>query len=922
MLNRFFNKLPKSWLLPGLALILILLLYSAGVFDGISKGLLSREYRLLRESRASDLVIVEADAKSLSELSIWPWPRSYHGEVLHHIVGAGARSVFFDIDFSSPSTVTEDTAFAMALATVPRNMVLLPTFAQRNTSAFNSPFAVTMPRASFAQSTGLASVNLFPERDGLVWRAPLREQRLGQQLSPAGVWMTDVSVELGESMLIDYRIDPSSFQRLSFSDVLRGNFAADVFKGKRVIIGATAVELGDVTPTPAYRALPGPVVQALIYQTLVDGRLRELGRGSVALALLVVLVLLVPLFNRASWRVGVMLCALSALVALAISVWMLAAGVVFEAAPVAIGVVLSFIATQLSRIDSQMLRILRQRVKLGDQDKLMSSIVANTDEGILTVDRAGQVQSINPGAEDIFGCVHDTLGDKLEINDLLPALDWDNREQLYGLTVEQDGQHRDSGHFHAEFSINPLRLSDQQLTVLCVRDISERIQRQKQLEYQASHDSLTGLYNRDALNQRIAEYLRDYATDHTPIFLMLIDLDRFKEVNDTLGHGAGDDILRALGERLVEAFGDSALIARLGGDEFGVLVRDARGLVVAVEFAKRILGVIGKPYEVDALSLELQASVGIAQYLEHAESTEKLMMCADIAMYQAKAERTGYAVYDEGLDTNTERKLLISSQLNQAVAAGDLSLYYQPKVDLKTNQVASFEALIRWFHPTLGRVPPDDFITMAERAGIIKPLTLFAIREGMAQSLRFQEMGLQISVAVNLSAFLLQDSSLIEDLAEIIHESPLEPRWISLEVTESAIVHDLDRAVETLNRIKDLGISLSIDDFGTGYASLTYIKQLPASELKLDQLFIKDVEASASDRIIVESTIELSHSLGLKVVAEGVEEFAIYNYLASVGCDMAQGYWISKPMPEDEIAAWLVEWEQRVSTELKLALPA
>lgn len=918
---KFFGEGFKRFLAPVFGFLLTLFLYLSGSLDGISKGLLSREYRMVRETRPSDLVLVEVDAKSLSELSIWPWPRSYHGEVLHHIVGAGARSVFFDIDFSSASTVTEDTAFAMALATVPRNKVLLPTFLQRNTSAPGSPLSVSMPRPIFARSTELASVNLFPEPDGLVWRVPLGERRMGQQFSPAGVWMADASVDLGESILIDYRIDPLSFKRLSYSDVLRGDFAADAFTDKQVIIGATAVELGDVTPTPAYRSLPGPVVQALIYQTLVDGRLRELGRGSVVLTLLVIMFLLVPLLNRASWRIGIVLSSISALGVLAVATKLLSAGVVFEAAPVAIGVVLTYFFTQLARIDTQLLRIIRQRIKLGDQDKLMSSIVANTDEGILTVDQKGVVQSINPGAENIFGCVYGAREKDLEISGLLPALDWKHREKLYGLTVEQDGQHQENGHFHAEFSINPLRLSDQQLTVLCVRDISERIQRQQELEYQASHDSLTGLYNRDALNKRIAEYLHDYATDHTPIFLMLIDLDRFKEVNDTLGHGAGDDILRALGERLVQAFGDSALIARLGGDEFGVLVRDARGLVVAVEFAKRILGVIGEPYEVDALSLELQASVGIAQYLEHAESTEKLMMCADIAMYQAKAERAGYAVYDEGLDTNTERKLLISSQLNQAVAAGDLSLYYQPKVDLKTNQVTAFEALIRWFHPKLGRVPPDDFITMAERAGIIKPLTLFAIREGMAQSLRFQEMGLQISVAVNLSAFLLQDSSLIEDLAEIIQESPLEPRWISLEVTESAIVHDLDRAIETLNRIKELGISLSIDDFGTGYASLTYIKQLPASELKLDQLFIKDVEASASDRIIVESTIELSHSLGLKVVAEGVEEFAIYSYLASVGCDMAQGYWISKPMPEEEIEAWLDEWQQRVSTELSPALP-
>lgn len=908
----------RRWILPGLALVAVFLLYRAGVFEGLSKGLLGRQYELLRATRTSDLVLVEVDAKSLRELSAWPWPRTYHGEVLHRLARAGARSVFFDIDFSSPSTQSEDLALTMALATLPRGMVMLPTFAQRDTSSPDSPIAISMPRASFAQSTQLVSVNLFPERDGLVWRVSLRKQGLGEQLSPAGVWMSGASVKPDESLLIDYRIDPLSFKRLSFSDVLRGAFENKVFVDKHVIIGATAVELGDRTPVPTYRSLPGPVVQATIYQTLVDGRLRELGAGTIALALAVIFVVFVPLFNGLSWRTGFVAAGLSALVVGVVSVRLLVANVVFDAVPVIIAMGVSYIAVQLARIDSQLLRLLRQRIKLGDQDKLMSSIVANTGEGILTVDHSGLVQSLNPAAENIFGHGRDVVGGKLRIGDLLPSLDWEKRAQLYGLTVEGDGYRETKEHFDAEFSINPLTLSDQQLAVLCVRDISERIQRQQQLEYQASHDSLTGLYNRDALNRRIEQYLGEHEDGQNSVFLMLIDLDRFKEVNDTLGHGVGDNILRELGERLVKSLGDSVFIARLGGDEFGVLDANIGGTDAAIELAKQVLELIRRPFEVNTLSLELQASLGISQYPEHADSTEKLLMCADIAMYKAKEERRGYEMYDAGFDTHTERKLLISSQLNQAVEAGDLSLYYQPKVDLKTNRVASFEALIRWFHPTLGRVPPDDFITMAERAGIIKPLTLYGIREAMAQCLRFHDMGYQIPIAVNLSAFLLQDSALIGDLAKIIEDSPLEPRWLNLEVTESAIVHDLERAVETLDRIKELGIGLSIDDFGTGYASLTYIKQLPASELKLDQLFIKDVTTNPSDLIIVESTVELSHSLGLKLVAEGVENIETYRCLAAVGCDMAQGYWISAPLAEDELMPWLAEWEQRVGQELEL----
>lgn len=909
----------RYWLFPGLALVIVFLLYRAEVFEGVSKGLLGQQFHLLRATRPSDLVLVEVDAKSLRELSTWPWPRSYHGEVLHRIAGSGALSIFLDIDFSNPSTQSEDIALAIALATAPGGRVMLPTFAQHDTSSPDSPIAISSPRQNFEQSVRLVSVNLFPEKDGLVWQVTLQQQRLGELLSPAGVWMSDAVVEQDESVLIDYRIDPLSFRRLSFSDVLRGDYESDAFSGKHVIVGATAVELGDITPVPSYRSLPGPVVQALIYQTLADGKLRELGAGSVALALVVVFLLFVPLFSWLSWRMGIVVVGLSVLVIGVVAVQLLVNNLVFDTIPAGIAVGVSYVAVQLARIDSQLLKLLRQRIKLGDQDKLMASIVANTGEGILTVDSNGRVQSINPEAEDIFGLVGELSGKELMIEELIPSLDWTKREQCYGLTNEGNGYHQSAGQFYAEFSLNPLSLSDQQLAVLCVRDISERIERQQQLEYQASHDSLTGLYNRDALNRQIGTYLDEFNDGQTPIYLMLIDLDRFKEVNDTLGHGVGDNILTELGGRLVSSLGKDALVARLGGDEFGVLVNNIDETEVVVDLANQILKVIRTPFEVNTLSLELQASVGISQYPAHADNTEKLLMCADIAMYKAKEERCGYTIYDAGFDTHTERKLLISSQLNQAVEAGDLSLYYQPKINLKTHEVASFEALIRWFHPTLGRVPPDDFITMAERAGIIKPLTLYGIREAIAQCLRFHDLGYRIPIAVNLSAFLLQDSALIGDLAKIIEDSPLEPHWLNLEVTESAIVHDLERAVDTLNRIKALGIGISIDDFGTGYASLTYVKQLPASELKLDQLFIKDLTTNSSDHIIVESTVQLSHSLGLKVVAEGVEDIETYQALVEVGCDMAQGYWISAPLAESELIHWLAEWEQRVIRELNAA---
>ncbi len=435
-----------------------------------------------------------------------------------------------------------------------------------------------------------------------------------------------------------------------------------------------------------------------------------------------------------------------------------------------------------------------------------------------------------------------------------------------------------------------------------------------ELSFQATHDSLTGLFNRAALKDRLHRAVQDYRDSQRPAALLFIDLDRFKEINDTLGHGAGDKILHELGERLEAVQSNDVFVARIGGDEFGVLLTGLEVALKAESMANALVALIKKPFAAEAMSLQVQASIGIAHLPEHTQVDEELMMFADVAMYQAKINHLDYVLYDASLDSNTLRNLAISSQLNLAVDDEQFILVYQPKVDISSGEVVCLEALVRWVHPTLGTVAPDDFINVAERSGMIKPLTLYTLKTAMSRCRRLRAQGYNLSMAVNLSAFLLQDMSLVDDLKNFLAEYSVDPAWLELEITESAIVDNPERAFEILKQIRALDIRLSIDDFGTGYASLSYLKQLPVQELKIDKLFIHELLANKSDQIIVRSTVELSHSLGLKVVAEGVESREIYDLLRDAGCDIAQGYWISPPLPSAKLETWLEQWQATAAT--------
>jgi diguanylate cyclase (GGDEF)-like protein len=427
-------------------------------------------------------------------------------------------------------------------------------------------------------------------------------------------------------------------------------------------------------------------------------------------------------------------------------------------------------------------------------------------------------------------------------------------------------------------------------------------------QHQALHDALTGLPNRTLFREQAGEVIAGRAKRDAAISaVLLIDLDRFKEINDTLGHHIGDLMLKEVGPRLREAVRADDVVARFGGDEFAIFIADAQSVDHVLQIAGRARAALSEPFTVEDLQLHVEGSVGIALIPEHGKDIDTLLQRADVAMYMAKETHSGSRLYTPDADPNSRRRLTLLSDLRAAIDNRDLVLHYQPKADLRTRTIADVEALVRWVHPDLGLVPPNDFIPLAERSGLIAPLTEYVLAEATACAADWRARGIHIRVAVNLSVRSLMDLELPNRVAQHLADADLPADYLELEITESTVMADPVRAMRVLQPLADMGVRLSIDDFGTGYSSLAYLRQLPIAELKIDRSFIAAMETSENDAVIVRSTIEMGKNLGLEIVAEGVETPDIERALDRLGCDYIQGYLLTRPLPSDELEPVLVE---------------
>jgi diguanylate cyclase (GGDEF)-like protein/PAS domain S-box-containing protein len=555
---------------------------------------------------------------------------------------------------------------------------------------------------------------------------------------------------------------------------------------------------------------------------------------------------------------------------------------------------------------------------LRDSEASTRAVLDNVADGLFITDERQLIESCNRSALGLFGYRQDEVTgqdlsvvvaperqDEFRAPAVLPEAQADNIGKP-DLTTETLGCRQDGSTFPMEVERSELVLGTRRLTLTFVRDITARKAYTEELKYQALHDELTGLANRTLFGEHASHSLASAKRAGQSRAILLMDLDGFKQVNDTLGHDQGDALLKQLGERLVTALRETDTIARLGGDEFAILPGDATDLAAADSIAWKIRRVIATGFELGDETVHVTASIGIAIFPEHGKTPAKLLRRADAAMYVAKRSGSGHAVAGLARELQPSRQLAVLEGLRECIPRDQLMLHYQPKIDLKTREIVGVEALIRWQHPGRGLLLPGSFLSELESTDLITSVTHWVLDEALRQQRFWRDAGADLTMAVNISARSLGPRSRLPDcVRELTRTWRTPPGQLTLEMTEGALIEA--NASGILARLHDVGERLSIDDFGAGYSSLSLLQRLPVDEIKIDTSFVSSLSAGDDDDVIVRSTIELAHRFGLTVVAEGVEDATVLQILADHECDVAQGYFLGRPVPAEELTAQLTE---------------
>jgi len=555
-------------------------------------------------------------------------------------------------------------------------------------------------------------------------------------------------------------------------------------------------------------------------------------------------------------------------------------------------------------------------VRLRDSENRVRMLLNNVDEGIVSISASGKIELFNPGAERMFGYRSaDILGNNVSM--LMPEpyrSEHDEYLQRYlrtgevhviGIGREVVAQRSSGEIFPMDLRISEFYLDGHRQFIGIMRDITERKAAEEKIIHLAHYDALTDLPNRLLVQDRIQQTIAWAQRAGAQFAVMFIDLDRFKSINDSLGHDAGDQLLQMVAHRLTESLRAEDTVGRQGGDEFIVLLASLSAAEDSALVAQKILDALSAPFVINGQDLHTGASIGIAVYPQDGKDVETLLKNSDTAMYHAKeAGRSNYQFFAAQMNAAAAERLLLESNLRRAIERSELLLHYQPLVNIADGSIVATEALVRWNHPELGLVSPARFIPVAEDSGLIVPLGEWVFRQACSQLKRWHEQGMQLPrMVVNLSPRQFRQKHLVQTFSGILSETGVDPHWLGLEITENVIMENPEVSIGILAQLKALGIELSLDDFGTGYSSLGYLKRFPIHKLKIDQSFVRDISADADDEAMVAAIIVMAHQLNIRVVAEGVETEAQLAFLREHGCDEYQGYYFSRPLPADEAYA-------------------
>jgi diguanylate cyclase (GGDEF)-like protein/PAS domain S-box-containing protein len=558
-----------------------------------------------------------------------------------------------------------------------------------------------------------------------------------------------------------------------------------------------------------------------------------------------------------------------------------------------------------------------EELRMQVSEQRYKSLFENNPNAVYSVDRGGRFTELNPAVERISGYTPEELLNRDHTELLLPEFITRSYENLQ---TAQPGERKEmeasflhkKGH-RVDLSVIslPIEVNGEMVGMYCIaQDITERKLAERMINRMAFTDCLTDLPNRRLFKQRLNEGIKDAQAQDEQLAVLFIDLDRFKIINDSLGHAFGDHVLQEIAERLKSCIGPQDTLCRMGGDEFTLLLPHVAGPQDVIEMSQRILQIVRQPMIVDGNEVQLTTSIGIAMYPENGQDTDTLMKNADIAMYRIKERgKNNFQFYSDVMNEHAVQNLQLERELRKALERDEFVLHYQPQVNVATGQITGMEALIRWQHPVRGLLSPNHFIPLAEETGLIVPIGEWVLRKACLEGRRWMKDGrLPMRMAVNLSLLQFQEPHLVETIKNILDETGLEPRFLELEITESIAMNNVEQVVAKLEQLVQLGVQISIDDFGTGFSSLSYLKKFPIHKLKIDRSFITDITSDPDDASIVSAIIAMAHSLKLNLIVEGVETEDQQFYLHRLGCCEMQGFLFSRPLPVGKLDQLLEQW--------------
>jgi len=878
----------------------------AGAHRLLHDRLVDLRQSLAPRDASGKVVVVAIDSPSISAFGVWPWPRTLHGKLLDALDAAGAGEVAFDVDFSSASTPDADKSFVDSLRSA-GGSVILPAFKQFAREGDYQRVHVNRPLPMFGDVSWTAWVNVSPDAEGTVRHYPFGGSISGEALPSMAALLAGSQRSDSGSFHLDFGIRVKSIPVVSFADVIAGSVAPGALRDKKIIVGGTAIELGDRFLVPGHGLIAGPLLQALATESILQGRtLAELPAGyAIALAALL-LVLMIAIWRRTTLggRLLVLL-AISATVEIAAYAIQASAPVIVDTSICQLGVACYLGISTLHELG------LRRFISQIAENRF-HQIAMSLGDAVICADATAQVKVWNHGAAAIFGFeASDMLGQPVDFLRFadgsipfdLRALPVAELKGMGGLVREVVGRRRDGTTFPAEACFSAWNSEDGLHYGIVLRDISKRKKEAEQILYLANHDALTGLANRRSFQTHMCVTVEAAKDQDGQIGLLFVDLDTFKEVNDTLGHAAGDQVLIEVARLLQRVVGAADFVARLGGDEFAVVLRAKPAAERIATLAREIKEAFAaSSITVDGQTVPLQCSIGAAHYPQHGLTVEELLSAADLAVYQAKAEgRNRCILFDPSMRDALSTRLVLEAELRTALSDGQFELFYQPQVNLQTAAIVGAEALIRWHHPVRGLLAPGHFMPVVNMSTISTEVAVWVLGSAMTQARKWELAGQPLRVSVNLSPSLLRSGELSQTVETMLGATGLSPSLLELEVTEDILLVDEKQALDTFRKIQNMGVLLAFDDFGTGYASLTYLKTFPLDVLKIDRSFVAGLRQKRDDAAIVEATVGLGKQFNLVVIAEGIEDAETVEILRGMGCHEGQGYYFGRPMPARDL---------------------